>query len=96
MVYRNAHPAEIGSVTSTNSLSAGPLPNGGMSLLVGFLIEKSGGNYEYAFILAFVMTCLGLVPLFIYRSLMMQEQKLVTSATSEALSVRVNSWPRVK
>ncbi len=83
MVYRNAHPAEIGSVTSTNSCLRG-LYNGGMSLLVGFLIEKSGGNYEYAFILAFVMTCLGLVPLFIYRSLMMQEQKLATSATNEA------------
>ena len=69
MVYRKAHPAQIGSVTSTNSCLRG-FYNGCMALFVGFLIEKTGGHYDYAFIFAFTLTLLGLVPLFLYRHLM--------------------------
>ena len=69
MVYRNAHPAEIGSVTSTNSCLRG-FYCGCMAVFFGFLIEKTGGHYDYAFIAGFILTVLGLVPLFFYRHLM--------------------------
>jgi len=72
MVYRNANPAEIGSVTSTNSCLRG-FYNGCMGVTYGFVIEKTGGHYEYAFILAYGLTVLGLVPLFYYRHLMMRD-----------------------
>lgn len=69
MVYRTAHPAEIGSVTSTNSCLRG-FYNGCLGLFTGWMIEHLGGRYDYAFIFAFAMTTLGLVPLFFYRHLM--------------------------
>ncbi|OAM90601.1 MFS transporter [Termitidicoccus mucosus] len=71
MVYRNAAPAEIGSVTSTNSFLRGAY-RGVMALLMGHLISRSGGCYDYVFILAAALTVAGLVPLFIYRRLMAQ------------------------
>ncbi len=68
MVYRGSHPAKIGSVTSTNSCLRG-FYNGCTGVLSGFLIEKTGGHYDYAFIAAFVLTCLAMVPLSLFRYL---------------------------
>ncbi|XHR27126.1 MAG: MFS transporter [Chthoniobacteraceae bacterium] len=73
MVYRNANPAEVGSVTSTNSCLRG-LYNGCTAIFAGFLIQHSGGHYEYAFILGFILTSLGLVPLYFYKHLMSARQ----------------------
>lgn len=69
MVYRKANLSEIGSVTSTNACLRG-FYNGCIGIISGFLIQQSGGHYEYAFILAYALTVLALAPLYYYRHLM--------------------------
>jgi Na+/melibiose symporter-like transporter len=69
MVFRSAHPAEVGSVTSSlalinNSFAAT------MSLVSGQLIQRMGHNYKAAFILGFCFSVLGLGMLMYYRHLM--------------------------
>ncbi len=69
MVYRTTGPAEIGSVTSTNSCLRG-FYNGCVALVIGWLIQATGGNYKWAYVIACTLTVLGLVPLYLYRHLM--------------------------
>ncbi len=82
MVYRQSHPSEIGSVTSTNSCLRG-FYNGCLGMGGGIFIEKTGGHYDYAFIAAFLLTCLGLVPLFLFRDLTGRASKAVLAHESQ-------------
>jgi hypothetical protein len=83
MVYRQSHPSEIGSVTSTNSCLRG-FYNGCLGIGGGMLIAKTGGHYDYAFIAAFLLTCLGLVPLFLFRDLTGRASKAALASGHQA------------
>lgn len=72
MVYKSSHPAEIGSVTSTNAFLRN-LYTGCLVFVSGFLIEKSGHNYKLAFILGMVMSTVGFGLFFVYRHLMRKD-----------------------
>ncbi|MEI8197837.1 MAG: MFS transporter, partial [Phycisphaerae bacterium] len=71
MVARSAHPAEVGSVTSSlaliNNMSAGTLV-----ALSGCLIEGLGKNYHAAFIMGTGVSTLGFIVLLFYRSVMIK------------------------
>ena len=82
MVYRTTVPENIGSVTSTNSCLRGFF-NGCMAMLMGWLIQATGGNYHWAYIIACSLTVLGLVPLFLYRWLMSRDQTLRETRLAE-------------
>lgn len=69
MVYRTVNPAEVGSVTSTNSCLRG-FYNGCLAAVTGYLIQSTGGNYHLAFFLGCIFTVAGLIPLYYYRHLM--------------------------
>lgn len=69
MIYRNAPSAEIGSVTSTNSCLRG-FYGGCLGLLAGLVIQQTTGHYDYAFILAWLLSTMGLIPLYLYQHLM--------------------------
>ena len=86
MVYRQSHPSEIGSVTSTNSCLRG-FYNGCLGIGGGMLIEKTGGHYDYAFVAAFLLTCLGLVPLFLFRDLTGRASKIARASEPQAEAV---------
>lgn len=87
MVYRNSPAQDIGSITSTNSCLRG-FYGGCLSLLTGFIIEKSGGHYEYAFVLAFVLAVLALIPLYTYRHLTLSAtKKAAISSRSPELAI---------
>ena len=60
-------------------------------LIFGFIIENSGGHYDYAFILDFTMTCLGLVPLFLYRHLMRSPKLKSEAEPKSVLTVQPES-----
>lgn len=77
MVYRTVNPADMGSVTSTNSCLRG-FYNGGIAILMGWLIHRGGGNYDLAYIIAFGLTAAGLIPLFYYRRLMREKPAATT------------------
>ncbi len=68
MVYRTTEPENIGSVTSTNSCMRG-FYNGCIALGIGWLIQTTGGSYQWAYIGACTLTVLGLIPLYLYRHL---------------------------
>lgn len=72
MIYRASKPEEIGSVTSTNSCLRG-FYNGCVAVGMGWIIEASGGNYDSVFIIGFILTIAGLIPLYLYRSMMRKE-----------------------
>ena len=84
MVYRTTDPENIGSVTSTNSCLRG-FYNGCIALGIGWLIQATGGNYQWAYIAACTLTVLGLVPLFLYRHLMKEARLLPAEVTPEPL-----------
>jgi Na+/melibiose symporter-like transporter len=69
MVFRSAHPAEVGSVTSSLAL-INNIFNATMGLVSGQLIERLGHNYHAAFILGFCASVLGLCMLMLYRHVM--------------------------
>jgi len=71
MVFRTAHPAEVGSVTSSLALVNNAF-NATMILVSGQLIEGLGGghNYKAAFVLGLSISALGFGMLLLYRHLM--------------------------
>ena len=69
MVFRMAHPKDVGSVTSSLALINNAF-NATLALLSGQLIERLGHNYYAAFILGFCFCLLGLIVLLYYRHLM--------------------------
>lgn len=90
MVYRNAPPAEIGSVTSTNSCLRG-FYGGCLGLLVGLIIQQTGGHYSYAFILALILSTAGLIPLYIYRHLLKPTETAPPSLGERSKSIEALS-----
>ncbi len=72
------------SVHSTNSCLRG-FYNGCIALGIGWLIQASGGNYQWAYIAACTLTVLGLIPLFLYRHLMREAPLLPAAVTTEPL-----------
>lgn len=87
MVYRTTEPANIGSVTSTNSCLRG-FYNGCVAVFIGWLIHSSGGDYHWAYILACSLTVLGLIPLYLYRRLMSRDTFPKTTGHPEPMAVR--------
>ena len=69
MVFRMAHPKDVGSVSSSLALINNAF-NATLALLSGQLIERLGQNYHAAFILGFCFCVLGLIVLLYYRHLM--------------------------
>jgi len=69
MVFRSAHPEEVGSVTSSLALINNSI-NATMMLVSGWLIERLGHNYKAAFILGIGLSVLGFGMLLFYRHLM--------------------------
>jgi predicted MFS family arabinose efflux permease len=74
MVFRMAHPKDVGSVTSSLALVNNAF-NATLALLSGQLIERLGQNYKAAFILGFCLCILGLMILLFYRHLMKSGRK---------------------
>ena len=69
MVFRSAHPAEVGSVTSSLALVNNAF-NATMMLVSGQLIERLGHNYKAAFVLGLSISAMGFGMLLLYRHLM--------------------------
>lgn len=69
MVFRSAHPAEMGSVTSSLALVNNSFL-ATMTLVSGQLIERLGHNYKAAFVMGFGISILGFCMLLYYRHLM--------------------------
>lgn len=69
MVYKTAHPRDVGSVTSSNSFTRN-LYIGCLTFISGFLIKHFDNNYKLAFALGMAMSTVGLVLIFVYRFLM--------------------------
>lgn len=74
MVFRSAHPADVGSVTSSLALINNAF-NATMTLISGQLIERLGHNYKAAFVLGLCVSVLGLGMLMVYRHLMKSGRK---------------------
>lgn len=89
MVYRLAKPADIGSITSTNSCLRG-FYNGCIAVLMGWMISTGGDNYDLAYIVAFGLTACALIPLFYYRHLM---GKKTAAPNPQPLPVDASSQP---
>ena len=69
MVLRSAHPAEVGSVSSSLALVNNAF-NATLMLVSGQLIQRLGQNYKAAFLLGFILCVLGFIILLYYRHLM--------------------------
>ncbi len=84
LVYRDADPRHVGSVTSTNSCLRGVMI--GISILFsGFLIERSGGNYKLAFLYGAIISTAGFVLLMTYGWLLRQKRVSSTLETAGAV-----------
>ena len=68
MIYKSAHPKDVGSMTSTNSFMRN-MYAGCLSFSSGLLIAATGTNYRAAFILGITLSTLALPTFFIYRYL---------------------------
>ncbi|XHR31014.1 MAG: MFS transporter [Chthoniobacteraceae bacterium] len=87
MVYRHSPASEIGSVTSTNSCLRG-FYGGCVAFFTGYMIERLGGRYDYAFAMAFGLSVLGLILLFGYHRLMRSEVGSSSESPSTTLAAR--------
>lgn len=65
MVYRNTHPKNMGAVTSTNS-SLRQLLAGASVLISGWMIQRTHGNYNVAFIFGWSLSTLGFLSILVY------------------------------
>ena len=84
VVFRSAHPAEVGSVTSSLALINNAF-SATMVLISGQLIERLGHNYNAAFIFGLCVSALGFCMLLYYRHLM-KSGRLVTKTVNEPIA----------
>ncbi|MCK6489889.1 MAG: MFS transporter [Planctomycetes bacterium] len=73
LVFKTAAPAEVGSVTSSNSFTRN-LYAGMLMVVSGYLIDALGGDYQAAFALGLAMSTVGLGLLLLHRRLMRRSQ----------------------
>ena len=91
MVFRSAHPAEVGSVTSSLALVNNAF-NATLTLVSGQLIERLGHNYKAAFLLGIGLSAFGYGLLLYYRHLMKSGRRAgLASIAVETVQERTTS-----
>lgn len=86
LVFRSAHPAEVGSITSSLAFINNVF-NATLGLFSGQLIERLGHNYHAAFILGMILNVVGFAVLLWYGKLMSRTPAVAASAPNAAPAV---------
>ena len=83
MVIRACLPHEVGSVTSSMAFINNAY-NATLIFVSGFLIERLGHQYQWAYLLGLTMTCIGFIVLLVYRRMMLNDAAAQAQAQVQA------------